>query len=102
MLAVSRGAAQAASIDYRRLVYPYLEKEMRLATPIPLERLCRLAHVISSPAAWQALETVRCVEMQIGDRTKLGGTRGSRQAAEVLKILHLAALDPPKPIQGEK
>ncbi|HLJ91501.1 MAG TPA: hypothetical protein VKZ53_32175, partial [Candidatus Angelobacter sp.] len=32
-------------IDYARLVYPYLEKEMRLATPIPLERLCRLAHV---------------------------------------------------------
>ena len=45
MLAACRGAAQAASIDYPRLVYPYLEKEMSLATPIPLERLCRLAHV---------------------------------------------------------
>ena len=43
MLAACRGAAEAASIDYPRLVYPYLEKEMSLATPIPLERLCRLA-----------------------------------------------------------
>src|ERR1017187_9736571 len=41
----SRGAAQAASIDYPRHVYPHLEKEMILAAPIPLERLCRLAHV---------------------------------------------------------
>ena len=28
-----------------QLVYPYLKKEMSLATPIPLERLCRLALV---------------------------------------------------------
>jgi transposase InsO family protein len=27
------------------VVFPYLEKEMSLATPIPLERLCRLARV---------------------------------------------------------
>src|SRR5216684_1314900 len=45
MLAVCRGAAQAASIDYPRLVYPYLEKEMSLATPIPVQRLCVLAQV---------------------------------------------------------
>src|SRR6478672_6532242 len=45
MLAACRGAAEAAGIDYPRLVYPYLEKEMNLATPIPLERLCQLAHV---------------------------------------------------------
>src|SRR5208282_6502906 len=45
MLAACRGAAQAASIDYPRLVYPYIEKEMSLATPIPVERLCGLAQV---------------------------------------------------------
>jgi putative transposase len=45
MLAAYRGAAEAAGIDYPRLVYTYLEKEVTLATPIPLERLCRLAHV---------------------------------------------------------
>ena len=38
-------AAEAASIGFPQLVYPYLEKEMSLATPIPLERLCRLALV---------------------------------------------------------
>ena len=45
MLAACRGAAEAAGIDYARLVYPYLQKEMSLATPIALERLCRLAQV---------------------------------------------------------
>src|SRR5437660_2103162 len=45
MLAECRGAAEAASIDYPQLVYPYLEKEISLATPIPLQRLCQLALV---------------------------------------------------------
>jgi transposase InsO family protein len=45
MLAVCRGAAQGASINYPRLVYPYIEKEMSLATPIPVQRLCVLAQV---------------------------------------------------------
>src|SRR6185437_8388885 len=45
LLAACRRAAEAASVGYPQLVYPYLEKEMSLATPIPLERLCRLALV---------------------------------------------------------
>ena len=45
MLAACRGAAEAASIGYPRLVYPYVEKQMTLATPIPAGRLCRLATV---------------------------------------------------------
>ena len=57
---------------------------------------------LSSPAAWQALETVRCVQIQIGDRTKLCVTRGSRQAAEVWKILRLTELDPPEPVHSQK
>ena len=40
-----RGAAEAAGIDYSRLVYPYIDKEVSLATPIPVERLCQLTQV---------------------------------------------------------
>ena len=40
MLAACRGAAEAASVDYPRLVYPYIEKEMKLATPIPHATSC--------------------------------------------------------------
>ena len=68
-----------------------------------LEKKLRAAgSALSSPAAWQALETVRCVQMQIGERTKLCVTRGSRQTAEVLKILRLTELDPPEPVRDEK
>jgi putative transposase len=45
LLAACRGAAEAAGIGFPQLVYPYLKKEMSLATPIPLERLCHLALV---------------------------------------------------------
>src|SRR5574338_1332934 len=45
MLAACRGSAEAAGVDYPPLVYPYLEKEMSLATPIPLARLCELTLV---------------------------------------------------------
>src|SRR5215471_21305023 len=45
LLAACRGTAEAASVDFARLVYPYLDKEMKLATPLSLDRLCRLAHV---------------------------------------------------------
>ena len=45
MLAECRGAAEAASIDYPRLVYPFLEEEVMLATLIPLQRMCALSGV---------------------------------------------------------
>src|SRR3954454_13649046 len=45
MLATCRGAAEAASIEYPQLAYPYIEKEITLATPVPLLRLCELATV---------------------------------------------------------
>jgi len=32
-------------VGYARLVYPYLEKEMKLANPMALRKLCRLAQV---------------------------------------------------------
>jgi hypothetical protein len=53
-------------------------------------------------AALQALETVRCVEMRIADRTKLCVTGGSRQAAEALNILRLPTLDPSEPAKDQK
>jgi len=53
-------------------------------------------------AAWQALETVRCVSVEVGTRTKLCVTRGSRHAADVLKILKLSELDPPQPPGGRE
>jgi transposase len=68
-----------------------------------LEKKLRAAHSdLSSPAAWQALETVRCVSVAVGNRTKLCVTRGSRHAAEVLKLLRLSELDPPEPPEGEE
>ncbi len=66
------------------------------------KRLRAAGSSLSSPAAWQALETVRCVRVEVGNRTKLCVTRGSRQAAEVLKILRLADLDPPEPPEGKE
>ena len=57
---------------------------------------------LSSPTAWQALETVRCVTVEVGQRRKLCVTRGSRQAAEALKILRLTELDPPEPPEGKE
>jgi len=45
MLAECGGAAEAADIDYLRLVYPSVKKQMSLPIPIPLRELCRLAEV---------------------------------------------------------
>jgi transposase len=109
---VERGFAHLKGLMEVRPVYHHKDDRVRahvfvaalaLLLDRALEKKLRAAgSTLSSPAAWQALETVRCVEMQIGDRTKLCVTRGSRQAAEVLKILRLPTLDPPEPIQAEK
>lgn len=109
---VERGFAHLKGLTEVRPVYHQKADRVRahvfvaalaLLLDRALEKRLRAAgSTLSSPAAWQALETVRCVEMQIGDRTKLAVTRGSRQAAEVLKILHLPTLDPPEPNRGEE
>jgi hypothetical protein len=52
--------------------------------------------------AWQAVETIRCVQKQIGDRTRLCAARASRRASAVLKILRLTELDPPAPSTGQE
>ncbi len=66
-----------------------LEKQLRHA-PSPL----------SSPLAWRALETVRCVRVELETRPKLCVTRGSQHAAQVLKALGITQLDPPQPGQA--
>jgi transposase len=109
---VERGFAHLKGLIEMRPVYHQKDERVRahvfvaalaLLLDRALEKKLRAAHSpLSSPAAWQALETVRCVEMQVGDRTKLCVTRGSRRAGEVLKILHLTDVDPPEPGQGKK
>ena len=57
---------------------------------------------LSSPFAWRALETVRCVEVQLDQQRKLCVSRGSAHAAQVLKALGIARLDPPQAPAGEE
>jgi hypothetical protein len=57
---------------------------------------------LSSPFAWRALETVRCVEVQLDQHRKLCVSRGSTYAARVLKALGISRLDPPHPPAGEE
>jgi len=57
---------------------------------------------LSSPAAWQALETIRCVEVDMGSSHKLCVTRGSQQAAAVLRTLGITELDPPRAANGQE
>lgn len=66
------------------------------------KKLKAAGSVISSPAAWRALQSVRCVEVNVGERKKLCVTRGSRQAVEVLKALGITNLDPPQPPAGQE
>lgn len=109
---VERGFAHLKGLLEVRPVYHHTDDRVRAhvfvaALALLLDRalekkLRAAASNLSSPAAWQALETVRCVTVEIGNRRKLCVTRGSRHAAEVLKILRLAELDPPEPPAGEE
>jgi transposase len=108
---VERGFAHLKGLLEVRPVYHYKDDRVRAHVFVAalaflldraLEKKLRAAgSSLSSPAAWQALETVRCVSVEVGNRTKLCVTRGSRQAAEVLKILRLSDLDPPEPPAGK-
>jgi hypothetical protein len=72
------------------LVDRALEKELQAASS-----------GLSLPAAWQALETIRCVEVGLGSGHKLCVTRGSQHAASMLRALRITELDPPRPARGE-
>ena len=109
---VERGFAHLKGLLEVRPVYHHRDERVRAHVFVAalaflldraLEKKLRAARSsLSSPAAWQALETVRCVTVEVGNRTKLCVTRGSRHAAEVLKILRLSDLDPPEPPEGKE
>jgi len=109
---VERGFAHLKGLLEVRPVYHHKDDRVRAHVFVAalaflldraLEKKLRAAgSSLSSPAAWQGLETVRCVRVEVGHRAKLCVTRGSRQAAEVLKVLRLTDLDPPEPPEGEE
>lgn len=107
---VERGFAHLKGLLEVRPVYHHKENRVRAHVFVAalaflldraLEKKLRAAKSsLSSSVAWQVLETIRCVQVQVGDQTKLCVTRGSRQAAEVLKAVALSDLDPPQPPEG--
>lgn len=108
---VERGFAHLKGLLEVRPVYHHKEDRVRAHVFVAalaflldraLEKKLRAAKSsLSSSLAWQVLETIRCVEVQVADRTKLCVTRGSRQATEVLKAVALSELDPPQPEGAE-
>ena len=64
--------------------------------------LSRAGSALSSPFAWRALESVRCVKVELTSGHKLCVTRGSQHAAEVLQALGITQLDPPRPPEGQE
>lgn len=108
---VERGFAHLKGLLEVRPVYHHTDDRVRAHVFVAalgflldraLEKKLRAAGSnLSSPTAWQALETIRCVEMTVGQQRKLCVTRGSRQAAEVLKAVGLSQLDPPDPPEAE-
>jgi hypothetical protein len=66
------------------------------------KKLRRANSELSSPFAWRALESIRCVEVQLNTHSKLCVTRGSRHAAQLLKALGITHLDPPRPPTGRE
>lgn len=66
------------------------------------KKLKQAGSALSSPFAWRALESVRCVEVEIATGRKLCVTRGSQHATEVLQALGISQLDPPRPPQGKE
>ena len=109
---VERGFAHLKGLLEVRPVYHHKDDRVRAHVFVAalaflldreLEKRLRTAgSSLSSTVAWQALETVRCVAVEVGHRTKLCVTRGSRHAAEVLKILRIFELSPPEPPEGKE
>jgi transposase len=56
---------------------------------------------LSTPFVWQALEMIRCVEVEVGERRKICVTRGNQHVAEVLRALGITHLDPPHPPEAQ-
>jgi len=68
VLAGCRGEIEAAGLDYPPLVYPYLEKEVELATPLLVQRLCVLIGVSRAGFyRWRAAEPAAGPDMELRD-----------------------------------
>jgi hypothetical protein len=69
-----------------------------------LEKTLRAAiSQLSTPFAWQALETVRSVQVELGQqRSKSCVTRENKHAPEVLRLLGITQLDPPVPPENQE
>ena len=68
-----------------------------------LEKKLRAAgSSLSSPCAWQRWKACATWRCDLGQQRKLCVSRGSAQAAQVLKALGVTRLDPPQPRVGEE
>ncbi|HEY6541050.1 MAG TPA: transposase, partial [Ktedonobacteraceae bacterium] len=110
---VERGFSHLKSLLELRPLYHHTDERVRahvfvaalaLLLDRALEKTLRAGGSrLSSPFAWQALETVRSVEVDLGQqRSKRCVTRGNQHASEVLRILGITQLDPPTPPENQK
>lgn len=109
---VERGFSHLKDLLELRPVYHHRDERVQAhvfvaALALLLDRaleksLRRAGSQLSSPFAWQALETIRCVEVNLGQRRKTCVTRGNQHAAEVLRTLGITQLDPPAPEEGQE
>jgi transposase len=110
---VERGFSHLKSLLELRPVYHHTDERVQahvfvaalaLLLDRALEKSLQAAHShLSSPFAWQALETIRSVEVDLGQqRSKSCVTRGNKHASEVLRLLAITQLDPPSPPEIQK
>ncbi|HTS67944.1 MAG TPA: IS1634 family transposase [Terriglobia bacterium] len=104
---VERGFSHLKDLLELRPVYHHSDERVRahvfvaalaLLLDRALEKSLRAAGSgLSTPFAWQALEMIRCVELEVGQHRKICVTRGNQHVAEVLRALGITHLDPPPP-----
>jgi transposase len=110
---VERGFSHLKSLLELRPVYHHTDERVQahvfvaalaLLLDRALEKTLRAANSqLSTPFAWQALETVRSVQVELGQqRSKSCVTRGNKHASEVLRLLGITQLDPPVPPENQE
>ena len=110
---VERGFSHLKSLLELRPVYHHTDERVQahvfvaalaLLLDRALEKNLRTASSqLSTPFAWQALETIRSVEVHHGQQcSKSCVTRGNKHASEVLRVLGITQLDPPFPPENQK
>ena len=109
---VERGFSHLKNLLELRPVYHHRDERVQahvfvaalaLLLDRALEKSLRAAGShLSTPFAWQALEMIRCVEVEVGQRQKICVTRGNQQVAEILRALRITHLDPPPPPEAHQ